>query len=118
MSIFRSGLRVRILYSVTFSDLAGEEGTIIKETHFADVDGGRAGNTYWEVAPDCWQLGKGPVYDGAILESFSPAEIQLSPLQPDGYAVSTWDKCIWRPKPTKRRTPTRTKRPQQEGSPA
>lgn len=92
MKGLRVGMRVRILWSRGFPELAEKCGTIV-----AADDGTPnyfGGISDWIVAPDEWGSCRSP-YCGS---RFAPTSSQLEPLSDANQTMSWSDPaCVWRP---------------------
>ncbi len=82
MAKFFVGQRVRIKWSVGFTELAGEEGRVIEVGQFPTVQGNIADLV---VAPDVWSSEWCPYYS---CRRFTPRAIQLEPILPEGQRPS------------------------------
>lgn len=79
------GCRVRILYSDSWPELAGEEGRVVSRV----TGGGITGREEWHVAPDRWGSEHAPTLGRLGGTRFSPNSDQLEPILPDGHQAST-----------------------------
>lgn len=83
------GQRVRILFSHTWPELAGQEGRIVGKS----TEKGLSGISEWQVAPDCWGTWEAPTpvirfgADGnpRRVRWFAPNSSQLEPILPEGH---------------------------------
>jgi hypothetical protein len=81
------GCRVRILYSLGFPELAGQEGRIVGHTPGMTLQGNLAD---WAVAPDSWGSWWAPSWHEKAGNRFSPRSEQLEPIQPEGAQPSAY----------------------------
>jgi hypothetical protein len=88
MAAFYVKQRVRIKFSYTWPELAGEVGTILAAS---DPVPGRSGE--WEVGPDVWGGKSSPPSGWNI---FAPGGDQLEPAT-DANDKIEWDVCCWAP---------------------
>lgn len=84
MSKFFVGQRVRIIWSLAWPELAGQEGRIIG----ADVSDAVTNRSEWQVAPDSWGSDLCPYACPA--GRFAPSSGQLEPILPEGAAPSEY----------------------------
>lgn len=82
------GCRVRILYSTTWPELAGQEGRIVGLSPSEGV----SGQSEWLVAPDCWGTPVAPKAKIVMYKNiphrgtrFAPNSDQLEPILPEGH---------------------------------
>lgn len=89
------GCRVRILWSLGWPELAGQEGRIIAPSLGAGV----TGRSQWLVAPDCWGTADAPRVGDNGGGQFAPSSSNLEPILPEGNQVVTWEamKGLWTP---------------------
>src|SRR5690606_20710857 len=80
------GCRVRILWSNSWPELAGEEGRIIG----CDMTNALGPDCEWEVAPDCWGTSLAPRLGIRGAGRFAPSSSQLEPILPEGAAPSEY----------------------------
>lgn len=92
MSRFYVGQRVRILWSIGWPELAGQEGVIVGRSR----DAGIYGRSEWWVAPDSWGTYIAPRRGVGGGKNFSPSSNQLSPIT-DANTIVSWAECAWRP---------------------
>ena len=76
------GQRVRILWSESWPELAGQEGRIIGR---ADPGLATDPRCEWRVAPDAWGTDFAPGSPAYGPNSFWPNSSQLEPILPDGH---------------------------------
>ena len=93
MATFYVGQRVRIVRSLNWPELAGEEGTIVGRSGTP----GREGLSQWHVAPDCWGTHVAPGSVAHSRDRFAPNSDQLEPIQPEGHKTVEWSECLWMP---------------------
>lgn len=74
------GARVRILYSVGWPELAGQEGRIVQSSDDPGIDG----DSEWVVSPDSWGSPIAPYSSPKGGLRFGPNSRQLEPILPDG----------------------------------
>lgn len=74
------GQRVRILWSNSWPELAGEQGVIVAKAE----DSGLNGISEWDVKPDCWDDPFAPYLSREGANFFSPNSSQLEPILPQG----------------------------------
>lgn len=80
MSKFFIGQRVRILWSMGWPELLGQQGRIVG----IHPTPGRHGLSEWQVAPDCWGSQEAPRIGDGGGTIFAPNSSQLEPILPDG----------------------------------
>lgn len=98
MAKFYVGQRVRIKWSISWPELAGEVGTIVGADEYCSWHP-KAGQKCWVVSPDVWGSHIAPVpaeVDGHIAHQFGPGEDQLEPAT-DANDKIEWSECIWAP---------------------
>lgn len=98
MAKFYIGCRVRIKWSDSWPELAGEVGTIVGTDTYQDWHP-ESGKACWVVAPDCWGTCIAPMpaeHSGHIVNRFGPCEEQLEPAT-DANDKIDWEDCIWAP---------------------
>lgn len=84
MSRFFVGQRVRILWSLGWPELAGQEGRIVARSPTPGIER----RSEWLVAPDCWGTFIAPVRAPSGGKRFGPCSDQLEPILPEGHAPS------------------------------
>ena len=89
------GCRVRILWSLGWPELAGQEGRITAPAW----DGGVTGRSQWIVAPDCWGSPIAPPTGNNGGNCFAPNSNSLEPIIPEGHQLVSWEamKGLWTP---------------------
>ena len=93
MATFFVGQRVRIKWSISWPELAGEQGIIVGRT----PNSGPIGASEWLVAPDRWGKEFAPEGVAHSPDRFGPSSDQLEPIQPEGHKAVEWNACLWRP---------------------
>lgn len=97
MSRLYVGCRVRILLSIGWPELAGQEGRIVCRA--ADSAWANPVPKDWVVRPDSWGSARAFCKQKGRMMEFAPSADQLEPIIPEGHQVISWEEMagLWTP---------------------